>query len=313
MCSTIEKYSDALDVVDDALSLLDMRIGKAEGFPLPFERAMFEVLMSNWGGATKSALKIALQGLKRRNGVLGHDEINIIIEEVRRHINTVFTENVENGIPVFMEKGYTKGKESIYNKLGAFMDWNIVDEDALYWLENHHMYWIGNYYDRQVSSALSRYVHEGLQEGLGRAEIGTRMKNFFNTYVGVTSRPDSYWRGLAANGMNRARNFGLVQGYVELNIQYLEILAVLDERTSEVCKEMNGKRIPVADAVVQRDTLMAMQDPEDVRLVSPFVQLSDIQNENGRTKAISDLSAMGVTMPPYHFNCRTTVVEVLQR
>jgi len=95
----------------------------------------------------------------------------------------------------------------------------------------------------------------------------------------------------------------MIKGYQELGIEYLEVLAVMDERTSEICKMMNGRIIPVANAAGQRDAMMAAKSPEDVKTISPWLKPAQLKGLD--TKGIM---GKGVIMPPYHFHCRTTVV-----
>ena len=72
------------------------------------------------------------------------------------------------------------------------------------------------------------------------------------------------------------------------------------------CREMNGRIIPVSRGIGQRDMLMAAEDPEDVKTISPWLSLDQIEGKS--TKSVMD---NGMIMPPYHFHCRTTVVEKL--
>ena len=95
----------------------------------------------------------------------------------------------------------------------------------------------------------------------------------------------------------------MIQAYDEVGVTKLQIVAVMDERTSAVCRQLNGRVIPVATAAGQRDLLMAAQDPEDVKTIAPWVPAKDLEGLS--TKAINE---QGVIMPPYHFHCRTQVV-----
>ncbi len=61
-----------------------------------------------------------------------------------------------------------------------------------------------------------------------------------------------------------------LQSYKDTNISEYEILAVLDLRTSEICREMDGKRFLTKDAMV------------------------------------------GINYPPFHPNCRTTTVPIIE-
>jgi len=72
---------------------------------------------------------------------------------------------------------------------------------------------------------------------------------------------------------------------------------------SEFCIEMNGKIISVNSAANQRQQMMNTTNPEDVKQVTPWLPVSEIQN-----LSISQIMDKGVVLPPYHFNCRTTVV-----
>ena len=69
---------------------------------------------------------------------------------------------------------------------------------------------------------------------------------------------------------------------------------------------MIGREIPVSRAIGQRDALMAADDPEDVKTIAAWVPASKI--EGASTKTVMDLGAIA---PPYHFFCRTILVEKL--
>lgn len=306
---SIDKINLVDGVIDDILCCHDSSIMKARGTTLPYVKELLQVLLNGWGEASQKAIKKSVSKLNAVKGILGHEDIHNVTELLRETINVAFQKNTAAGVPVLFDKAYIAGKRQIVDKLGLYMKWESVDEMAIQWLENHHMYWVDNFYDKHVSAALSRHVSEGMQQGLGRKEIGSRLKSFFDTYVGVANKPESYWRGFAANGMNRARNFGLVQGYDDAGIKYLEVLAVMDERTSSICRNLNGKRYPVWSAVAQRDMMMFAENPEDIKVLSPWPKVSDIVT-NGKVNSVSSLIGSGIIMPPYHFHCRTTMVEV---
>lgn len=310
MTSQVNESILAIDELTDfATHEHGASILKAKGTQIPYERAMLKVLLKSWGEASNLAVKKAITKLNGVKGVLGHADIHNVTELLRDTINVSFLKNTQDGVPVLFDKAYRAGKKSIVDKMGVFMKWEHVDAEALYWLENHHMYWIESFYDKHLSSELSRYVKEGLQEGLGRKDIGKRLKEFFESFEGAPIKPAVYWRGFAANGMNRARNFGLIQGYQDVGVKYLQVLAVMDERTSNICRNLNGKRYPVWAAASQRDMLMNAQDPEDVKIISPWPKIDDIVTK-GRVHSTSSLIGSGVIMPPYHFHCRTTMIEV---
>jgi len=77
---------------------------------------------------------------------------------------------------------------------------------------------------------------------------------------------------LARTETNRLNNQATLDSYKETARpqEYLQILATLDDRTSEICREMDGVRIPIDEAEV------------------------------------------GVTIPPFHPNCRSTTIRVFE-
>lgn len=300
-----------LEVVDNTIGCLCgcTAIAKAgypgEGRALPFENALVEILLTKWGSASRQAVDTAIEGLRARTGTLSDTEIADILALIDDKIDSVFVGGVGKKLPGLFGKAYKRGKRDVFANFRIPVAFDVPDTDAIKWLGDHHMYWVGNYYNRHLSTKLSQTVAQGVAEGLGREAVGQRLKSFFADYPGISAKPDSYWRGMSANGMNRARNFGLIEGYENLGVTELRILVVLDERTSDICKAMAGQVIPVSAAINQRDLLMAAEDPEDVKAISPWVSADAVIG-----KDIADIVAQGVIMPPYHFNCRTTVVAV---
>jgi len=284
-----------LEVVDGILGCL-CGISKA----LPDEEELAELLLVEWGSGSEESVDKAVDLLTSKGGALTEKEVAGLLKVIDDSLAGGFVANVEKGLPDILTKAYKRAKKEAARKLAMAE----IDKKATTWLAEHHIYWVGGYFDKHLSDELKAHVIEGMKEGLGRAEIGRQLKEFFEDYPGIANRPDVYWRGLAANGINRSRQFGHVQGYVDLGVKELEVIAVMDERTSPICRQMNGKIIPVAECAAQRDALMGIDDPELVKELSPWVSAKEIEG-----KSVKQINDMGVVMPPYHFHCRTELVE----
>lgn len=295
----------ALEVIDNSLArVCGCHIHKkGEAFPLPYEPAFVELLLTQWAKATKKAVKDAIAGLLSRSGEITQKEAQIVLKDIGVAVVDRFKPPVEKVLPGLMRKSYKEPRDKTLKKLRVKLAWDQVDDGAVEWLTEHHLYWVGGYYDKEVSGALAQVMEDGLSQGLGRVDVGKSLKTFFDDYPGLANKPDSYWRGFAANGMNRSRGFGLLRGYEAAEITVLVVKAVMDERTSEICKRMNGVEIPITKATKQRDEMMAAEDPEDVKAIAPWPKLTAIQGASDAA-----VLAQGVAMPPYHFHCRTTVV-----
>lgn len=295
-----------LFMVDDILqTACGCHIEKSEGVPLPFETEIAQALLSKWGDATDEVVKKAVSALAAKGGDLTSEEIEAILRQVDRTMATEFALKVDAPVKGFLKQSYKVGKKEVFADRTAKATFDLVDDGAITWLQDHHVYWINTFYDQKVASGFTDFVAQAMRDGIGREAMGLQVKEFFSKYPDVQVKPDSYWRGLAANATSRSHNFGGVQGYVEVKVKRLQILAVMDERTSAICRSLNGKIIPISAAVQQRDAMMAAASPEDVKQISPWVSADSIEGLS--TQEIID---RGVVLPPYHFHCRTIVVEV---
>ncbi|MDD3501979.1 MAG: phage minor head protein [Candidatus Cloacimonetes bacterium] len=81
-----------------------------------------------------------------------------------------------------------------------------------------------------------------------------------------------------------------VRQYQSEGVQKVRIVAYLDDRTSDICRDMHGRVFEIGDY----DTNSTGQTKN--QLVAP--------RESFRLGAPT--SEIGVELPPYHFNCRTT-------
>lgn len=117
--------------------------------------------------------------------------------------------------------------------------------------------------------ALVRVMQQEIPQAfiLGQSvqELAKNIKAKMNTSYNSAIR-------LARTETNRLNNQATLDSYKETARprEYLQILATLDDRTSEICREMDGVRIPIDEAEV------------------------------------------GVTIPPFHPNCRSTTIRVFE-
>lgn len=291
------------EILADVCGCSLRKVGEAE---VPGEAVMRSVLFVEWGNGVDAATAAGLAKLSAGEGAVTAAEAKAVMSVIGDTIQSDFVSPTEGKLPSIMKRWYKRAKKGIIKGATKDIDFAFreADELATKWLADHHMYWVGDYYDKHLSDALSKHVAAGMKDGLGRSAIGDSLEKFFVDYPGVANKPASYWRSFAANGMNRTRQFGNIQAYDELDIIELVVLAVMDERTSAVCRNMNGRVIPVQACVGQRDMLMAAEDPEDVKTIAPWPKIESLMDR--KTK---DVLADGVITPPYHGNCRTNLVE----
>lgn len=204
-------------------------------------------------------------------------------------------------------RAYDMGKNGVKRSVRATVkkavisaSTNLVDVRADAWARRDGMYWIGEHFNKKISGVMRDKIPEFIQSGTGRVEAGKQLEALFGeTY----ERNKSYWTGLAATAINRSRCFGAVAGYEEAGVESYEIVAMMDERTSPICRFMNGKVFYVKDAVNVRDAIINAKKPADVKTSHPWLPFKVAQNMSNE-----ELAAAGFVVPPFHFHCRTTMV-----
>jgi|GEM_PF-4470871 SPP1 gp7 family putative phage head morphogenesis protein len=184
-----------------------------------------------------------------------------------------------------------------------------------------------------VTEAGRKVVQDGLAAGLGTYEIGA---DLMKQVPGMWSaRGKAYANTVASNALTRARTYSELSAYTEAGIQMLEIVAMLDDRTTTCCRALDGMCIPVDGAMGIATAAMQIQNPEDVRSVAPFVRQkgNELFGAGGKRIATIERSGIGnaddrgqvrydlmggqllsakIGCPPFHFGCRSMTVPRTQ-
>jgi len=89
-----------------------------------------------------------------------------------------------------------------------------------------------------------------------------------------------------------------VAGYERAGITRVKVKAILDKRTSAICRALNGRIIEVAELSRQKEAILSAQSKEELKQAQPWLKASQVAG---------DLPS-GYGLPPYHYRCRTTTV-----
>lgn len=200
------------------------------------------------------------------------------------------------------EQGYRLERQGVARQLAVDVTWGLKDQEAVDWLGKETPFWIGRHYDLKTSEWIRSAAREvGLEAGLGVDATADMFQDLLGRHY---QRSRAYWELLATNAITRARNFGGVESFVQGRILEVEVVAVMDGRTSEICRELNGTVYQVQMAVQQRDQVLGV-DPDGLRQVAPWPSLSQVQELVDQPDPAAALSRAGIVIPPYHGNCRT--------
>jgi len=180
----------------------------------------------------------------------------------------------------------------------------------------------------------------GLAElGLGRDEIASDLQAGLAAVV--TGRSPSYWEVVAMSFTNRARSHTQLAAFEEAGIERYRYEAVMDEVTSVQCRFLNGRIFSVDRAMRRFRDVEEERDPERISELQPLIQKGEDNAGNeflfferggqrqlvaiversaagerdaagrfSRELSTDALEAAGVTVPPAHFRCRSTIVAL---
>jgi len=104
---------------------------------------------------------------------------------------------------------------------------------------------------------------------------------------------------------SRLASYGyLLQAKQNGDVLYM-LSAILDDRTSEFCRAIHGKIIPVKVGIERAISVMGASSPEEAAALAPW----PVQDQDTITRlkkaGYDELLSMGFLLPPFHPWCRT--------
>lgn len=203
--------------------------------------------------------------------------------------------------------------------------------------------WITDEYGRRASmlaTGASKTIANGLAQGLRSKDI-TNDLHALGKRIGVKRGAD-YWRLVALNASNRARSYGHLRTMNDAGVTTWLFSAVMDERTSAICRALDGTVFPVQNSLARFSdlSLETQGDFTAAEKVMPFVRervndsgeidlfveqpggartLLGVVADRGLGRADyrppvrsmlspGDLQAAGVSVPPLHQACRSAIL-----
>lgn len=175
----------------------------------------------------------------------------------------------------------------------------LVDQRALSILHDQNLFWIGEHYE-ELGDSVNAVVRQAIQEGWSRKPLAEALEEKF----GALRDPEgTYWEAFADHLARKTRELGRVAGYERAGIQYVKVRAILDERTTPMCRSMHGRIIPVSRLTTQRDEILRATGTDRLKNAQAWLPKFE--------RATSELPH-NVAMPPYHYRCRTVTVAYLE-
>ncbi len=263
-------------------------------------------LLDTWTAAQRRALDAAIAELTTlAPGPLTEADVASIIAGLEGELGVTYAVSVAAPVATANLTAYSDGRAGVTGALE--FGFNVPDSRAIGILEEHTLHFVRESYQRSWGPLVQASGQKVLEQGLTREQAAKVFRLNLETVLDPAKSPrtELYWSNFSNNVVTRSRVFGATQGFTDGGITTYRITAVLDDRTSDICKGMDGRTFQVSRAVELVDAYLAADTPEAaielVKWPKPANVAADIPT--------ADLP-LGLALPPYHFGCRTDVVAV---
>lgn len=265
-------------------------------------------------------MNLAIRRLVREVKKVGdaEDAVDRIVEAYRSEMGNRFPDAVYKDLADAMKKGWQAGHYP------ASTDWSHrpAPKQAIEWFAKANHFDIG-----KTFAGYADEIREAAIESLKTGDRKQALKDLEKRIPGVLhdERKRRQLGDIFRNLHNRAYTFGRVKSMESAGITRVEIVAVMDRRTSPICRVMNGKSFSIKTASRFIDDWLGTEYDEGFwgRFRQPNWEptAEEVREAGSRNDALEKKIAplrklsgdelvkmLGIPIPPYHFRCRTTAV-----
>lgn len=289
------------------------------------------------------AVEVFLENLDKPFSQMNENQVDNAIEAARKHLRTLAGDQMVGAwakrITVTVEDMSRHTKQVIRDEWlpSVTPSLRAPERTAARQIGNLNGFWVRNkmgQIDQDLSRQAKVIISRGLRNGLGNKDIAQDLRDAIPGMYEM--RTGQYAETVANVAVARARSGAELFSYEEAGVEYLEVVAMLDERTTEACRLMDGQIISVGDCREVYDRGINVQNPEDIATENPFMRVTkddegrrflDTRNgdriaqiersgrgkldDRGTTKQFvggKDFKGAKIGLPPYHFRCRTMTI-----
>jgi hypothetical protein len=251
--------------------------------------ALAVALQAEWGRGVEEALIVAVR--LSENGAPQSE----ILGSFRQRLGPQFARQSNPLTQVAVELFYEIGTREVGEPQSP------MGEPSAEFGRRYTQFWIENHYDRFVQDRIRSVSEENFRQGLGAFRSG---QSFAESRLGREfSKSQSYWELLSNATATRTRELAHIDEFERQGIEEVMVDAVIDVRTSDICRTLDGTRFSLGQLTEHRDEIISAEDPTDVTDRSPWLSAERIRSlEAQGPKALAEA---GVVSPPFHGHCRS--------
>ena len=176
-------------------------------------------------------------------------------------------------------------------------------------LDRNGLEWIKKQGHLELERTREAVEAESPPEDLILKADGSRVMIDHRTRIKVQAAGRTFFALGPSMQLSRMTSLGSLLEAASRGITKYRVQAVLDERTSDICRALNGREFEVEQGLATMISLLA-GDPDSAKELSPWPDAATTKLVPGMSSG--DLALGGLGLPPYHPYCRTTVLVVSQ-
>ncbi|KVR21715.1 hypothetical protein WK13_34825 [Burkholderia ubonensis] len=137
----------------------------------------------------------------------------------------------------------------------------------------------------------------------------TKAERFLTDFVSFAQEGNDALKLASSLHSSRLATWGFTAEAELLGDDEYELTAVLDGRTSEFCRAINGKRFklqPAREAIVR---ILSLDSPDAIKAAQPWPKQDKASMARYRDMSAAELTAAGLMIPPFHPFCRTMLIR----
>ena len=158
--------------------------------------------------------------------------------------------------------------------------------------------WVKNDATERTQKVLKEVLREAFSGKYTKQELMDLMRDKFSSYSDIQAMR---LQAAVEFHLRHAQNLAAFNQANQYGIKYYKIVAVMDSRTTQICRSLNGKLIPAEHLQNQYRRIMNAKTVEDMKAA---------QSLNYANRSFFQRLPKNIGFPPYHFGCRTHVVPV---
>jgi SPP1 gp7 family putative phage head morphogenesis protein len=274
----------------------------------------YEVLINAWDDKVKESARYAITELAKtgKDKRVDKEFLSGLDFMIRTKLGHDFAVLLDEPVKTFCDLSYKLSSEED-QFIGMKISFTPMDQQNIEMIKSQQVFWLKNHYDSAVSKKMQDVLNQAFENNLTNEELADNLQDEFKDIM-KAGRP--YFEGLAEHTGLRIREFGRLKNYEKIGATHYKIVAVMDERTSDICRALDGKIFPLQPALKTMEAMFKIQEnysfeeaKDHLKELAPFVREDQIETDSQGNPI--GVRGSHTPFPPFHWRCRTRTVVIM--